>query len=197
MMRAVIEMLKDHKIWALCLLKCMTDWLQVMDLVVNWPYKANTCKLWCKDLREYMQTFRMQFYSAKVHNGAVPVWDQPKPSITHVLSNSITALALMDQDTAFRAGMAKAFVQTGLVPVAGGVETGNASFCRWTGADPHGMLSARASGRLVGLLKLQEQQMDYLIDDSNMLEICNDEGGDRDCDLFEEDTEDESEEVDM
>eukprot|EP00961_Rhodomonas_salina_P270023 3648049-Rhodomonas_salina.4 len=125
----------------------------------------------------------MQFYRAKVHNGAVPVWDLPKPSIVHGLRNSITALASMDQDAAFRAGMAKAFVQTVLVPVAGGLETGDASFCRWTGADPHGMLSARASGRLMGLLKLQEQQMmtvGDLIDDSNMLEIGNDEGDDRD-----------------
>eukprot|EP00961_Rhodomonas_salina_P064527 868118-Rhodomonas_salina.1 len=45
MTRAVLETLKAHKIWALCLPKCMTDWLQVMDLVVNWPYKANTRKL--------------------------------------------------------------------------------------------------------------------------------------------------------
>eukprot|EP00961_Rhodomonas_salina_P270022 3648049-Rhodomonas_salina.3 len=45
MTHAVLETLKDHKIWVLCLPKCMTDWLQVMDLVVNGPYKANTLKL--------------------------------------------------------------------------------------------------------------------------------------------------------
>eukprot|EP00961_Rhodomonas_salina_P160142 2156176-Rhodomonas_salina.4 len=37
----------------------------------------------------------------------------------------------------------------------------------------------------------------YLIDESNMLEIGNNKGDDRDCNLFEEDTEDEVEEVDI
>eukprot|EP00961_Rhodomonas_salina_P118004 1588165-Rhodomonas_salina.1 len=171
-----------------------------MDLVVNGLYKSNTRRLQCEDLLEYMQLFRTQFYCAKVHNGPVPVWDQPKPSIAHGLRNSMKAMKSMDSDDGFRVGMASAFVQTGLVPVAGGVETGDASFRRWTGADPQGMLLARASGKLVGLLRLQEQNMmsvGNLIDDSNMLEIGHDEGDDRDGDLFEEDTEDEGNVEDM
>eukprot|EP00961_Rhodomonas_salina_P184493 2491143-Rhodomonas_salina.1 len=99
-----------------------------MDLVVNGPYKSNTRRLRCEDLREYMQVFRMQFYRAKVHNGPVPVWDQPKHSIAHGLRNSMKAMASMDSDDGFRAGMASAFVQTGLVPVP-----------RWLGVWRQGM----------------------------------------------------------
>lgn len=72
-------------------------------------------------------------------------------------------------------------------------------FCRWTGADPQGTLSARAVGKLVGLLKLQEKEMmtvGDLIDDSNLLQVAN-EGDESDEDLFEEDTEDEGDDDEM
>lgn len=50
-----MDTLALFKIFALCLPKNMTDWLQVMDLVINSQYKANTHRLRCKDLQEYMQ----------------------------------------------------------------------------------------------------------------------------------------------
>eukprot|EP00961_Rhodomonas_salina_P214946 2903019-Rhodomonas_salina.1 len=73
----------------------MTDWLQVMDLVVNGPYKAHTCRLLCEDLRAYMQDFHVQFYHAKARNEAVPLWDPQRPSITQGLLNSLKAGAKM------------------------------------------------------------------------------------------------------
>eukprot|EP00961_Rhodomonas_salina_P222583 3010070-Rhodomonas_salina.2 len=102
----------------------------------------------------------------------------------------------MAGDEQFKLGMQKAFVQTGLVPLSGqvGDSCSDLHFCRWTGADPQGKLAARAVGRLVGLLKMQEQEMmsvGDLIDDSNLMHVANDEGDERDEDLFEEDTEDE------
>eukprot|EP00961_Rhodomonas_salina_P059669 801152-Rhodomonas_salina.1 len=76
----------------------MTDWLQVMDLVVNGQYKAHTRRLRCEDLRAYMQDFRVRFYRAKARNEAVPVWDPPRPSITQGLLNSLKAGAKMQGD---------------------------------------------------------------------------------------------------
>ena len=52
--RAVEQVLAEHKIWAFCLPKNMTDFLQVMDLVVNGPYKSNTRRFRLEDLHTYM-----------------------------------------------------------------------------------------------------------------------------------------------
>eukprot|EP00961_Rhodomonas_salina_P230963 3120635-Rhodomonas_salina.2 len=147
MTRAVHETLKLFKIWAECLPQNMTDWLQIMDLVVNGPYKANTRRLQCEDLREYMQQFRVLFYRAKVKGDAPPVWNPPKPSLSKGLVNSRTALNSMDVSTNFREGMRKAFVQVGLVPFSGDVveQPDQVYFRRWVGSDPGAMLSARAS----------------------------------------------------
>eukprot|EP00961_Rhodomonas_salina_P044032 591265-Rhodomonas_salina.2 len=181
MTSAVLDTRKKCKIFAECLPKSMTDWLQVIDLVVNGPYKEHTLLLLCKDLRLYMQDFRMLFYRSK-----------------EGLCNSLKAGARMQGDTKFKDRMHKAFVQTGLVPLSGDVgnAAGDLHFCWWTGADPQGKLAATAASKLVGLLKLQEREamtVGYLIDDSNLMEIANDEGDELDEDLFEEDTEDEGE----
>eukprot|EP00961_Rhodomonas_salina_P199670 2693339-Rhodomonas_salina.1 len=159
--RAVLDTLKECKIFGECLPKTMTDWLQVMDLVVNGPYKSHTRRLRCEDLRAYMQDFRMRFYRSKARNEPVPVWNPPKPTITEGLLNSLKACARMANDEKFKEGMRKAFVQTGVVPLSGTVvdPSSDLHFCRWTGADLQGTLAARAVGKLVGLLKLQEQEM--------------------------------------
>eukprot|EP00961_Rhodomonas_salina_P088196 1186342-Rhodomonas_salina.1 len=121
MTSAVHETLKRFKIWAECLPKNMTDWLQIMDLVVNGPYKLNTRRLLCEDLREYMQEFRMLFYRAKLKGDAPLDWNPPKPALSKGLLNSRKAITSMDNNPNFRDGMRKAFVQVGLVPFAGDV----------------------------------------------------------------------------
>eukprot|EP00961_Rhodomonas_salina_P107287 1444496-Rhodomonas_salina.1 len=119
-----------------------------MDLVVNGPYKSHTRRLRCEDLHAYMQEFRVRFYRAKARDEPLPVWDPPKPSITEGLLNSLKACERMAGDEQFKLGMQKAFVQTGLVLLSGNVVDAGSDlhFCRWTGADPQGKLSARAVG---------------------------------------------------
>lgn len=102
MTRAVHETLKELKIWAECLLQNITDWLQIMDLVVNGPYKANTCRLRCEDLLEYMQQFSMLFYSAKVKGEQPQTWNLLKPLLSKGLANSRKVLSLMDTNAGFR-----------------------------------------------------------------------------------------------
>eukprot|EP00961_Rhodomonas_salina_P211371 2854085-Rhodomonas_salina.1 len=198
MMRAVHETLKALKIWAECLPKNMMDWLQVMDLVVNGPYKSNTCRLRCKDLHEYMQTFRMLFYRTSARQEQAPVWNPPKPKIKQGLRNSMVALQSMDQDANFREGMSKAFVQVGLVPWQGDVVESPERVCfrRWMGADPQAMLSVRASGKLAAVIYHQQQNMlllGDLIDDCNMVEFNDGDGDVQDEAIFEEDEEEEEE----
>ena len=198
--RAVHEMLERYKIWAECLPKNMTDWLQVMDLVVNGPYKSNTRRLRLQDLHAYMQAFQVAYYRAKAKGEDAPHWNPPKPALTRGLLNSMKALHGMDADAEFRHGMRKSFEQVGLRPKTGCVVENPEAlwFAPWTGAEVGSTLSARACGKLVKMLCKQEAKQVALadiVDDSNLILLDDDEDRDEDVHGHEEDDEECDDEI--
>jgi hypothetical protein len=163
--RAVQNTFAEYGIHVRCLPTNMTDYMQVMDLVVNGPFKSRMRAARISELRDYMNRFQVQYWQARANQQKTPVWNPPTMTLTHGLMAALDSLKGMDESEAFRAGMRSCFVKVGLVPMTGTIIDGDAEFMCWTGHVPGNMLKhCVTAGAFVQMLQLQQQNHVALAD---------------------------------
>ena len=103
--------------------KNMTGKLQVMDLVVNGPYKAAVRKQRIMSLFDYFQNWkiaRLQEQAKAPEERNLPPFDPPKPDLNQGLCNSFAVERELFAKADFKAALKKVFVNTGQAPQADG-----------------------------------------------------------------------------
>ena len=103
---------------------CMTDILQVMDLIVNGPLKAQMRRFRCASLFAYFQKWKLQWVQELLKPAAsrvMPPFQPPKPSLIDGLNLLRAVAAELFSKPAFKESMVATFVKVGLAqdPKAG------------------------------------------------------------------------------
>ena len=184
---AVRGLLQAYGIHVRCLPPNMTDYLQVMDLVVNGPFKSRMRKARIQALQEYMRKFQLEFWKAKATESDVPKWQPPKMTLTQGLIAAFDALNGMNDNDDFRAGMVSCFEKIGLIPFQGSVDDPESVFFNeWTGIVPGNKLKHSVVGKFVAMLQTQQRNQIALADlmddvelierEEDVLEECNESG---------------------
>jgi hypothetical protein len=90
--------------------------LQVMDLIVNSPFKAGARRARCEDLFDYFQAWKIRRLKAERDGTARPPFSPPKPTVADGLQTLITVLNTTLATTKFQTSMQRCFVDVGLAP---------------------------------------------------------------------------------
>jgi len=121
-----------------------TDWLQVMDLVVNGPLKAIMRRLRCNNLYDAFQIFKRAYLKASLARVTaagrkqplppLPTWTAPKTTQTEALHTLFDTINTRFQEADFLFGLERAFERVGLKP------RGDGSFAQWSGSGLKGFV---------------------------------------------------------
>jgi len=117
--KAVKDLLAAWGITERKLPKNMTGKLQIMDLVVNGPYKAAIRRKRIASLFQYMQSWkvkRLQEMAKAAEERELPPFKPPKPNLAAGLKNSFEVeRELFDKDS-FKTALHRTFVSAGQAP---------------------------------------------------------------------------------
>lgn len=94
--------------------KNMTDKLQVMDLVVNGPYKAGLRRERTASLFDYFQSWKLKRFQAERDKTDLPPFSPPKPTIATGLRMALKVGKETFGKPTFIEGMRRSFVAVGL-----------------------------------------------------------------------------------
>jgi hypothetical protein len=111
----VIAALEKHKITMKTLPPNTTSCLQVMDICVNAPLKAQIRRKRCDELFQYFSTYQLQKVYALQQASEMPAFRPPKPSRESILSLMFDVVTQQFLSKAFTEGVQRVFVQVGLV----------------------------------------------------------------------------------
>jgi hypothetical protein len=112
----VISALAKHNITMKTLPPNTTSCLQVMDICVNAPLKAQQIRRKrCDELFQYFSSYQVQKVYALQQASEMPVFRPPKPSRESILNLMLDVITRQFQSKAFIEGVQRVFVQVGLV----------------------------------------------------------------------------------
>jgi hypothetical protein len=120
---AVGVVLKEWGITEKKLPKNMTGKLQIMDLVVNGPYKAAIRRKRVAKLFDYFQSWkikRLQEMAKPPAERELPAFEPPKPTLAVGLLQSFEVERELFAKASFKAAIKKTFMQAGQTPKADG-----------------------------------------------------------------------------
>ena len=110
--------------------KNMTDKLQVMDLVVNGPYKAGLRRERTASLFDYYQSWKLKRLQAERDKADLPPFAPPKPTVPTGLRMALKVGQETLEKPTFIEGMRRAFVAVGLSKQCDGTYVKYSQHCK-------------------------------------------------------------------
>ena len=144
----------------------MTGKLQIMDLVVNGPYKAGVRRRRCHALFEYLQSWkirRLQQLLKPLEERELPRFSPPKPDLRAGLLNSFAVERELFEQAQFKLAVRRSFVAAGQIPRSDG------TYVRYTSHT-----TSRISACLIHLGKVEEAAFSACASTADV-EACEDE----------------------